>query len=232
MSLYSFIAFPREVNTRCLKSRIDKSKIFKVKDLKGTEWAVNYIGLPDDEIVYIGDLSDLDELQIYERSSTMLLENVFINQFIYSMNAIFKINKFDILDLIDINKRAETAGMNVDEYIKTFEKDTGISIDEDIAQIKYYLKQSEGYIKEVEQKNINYVARCRQQLYELVKFNTIPGEVVEIFSGLVCSPNPIKFDLPIEKRVINLEEVLTSELIDMQDKLKIEIRNTGDGSVC
>lgn len=89
MSLFSFIAFPREVDTSCLNSMYDKSKCVKVKDLKGTKWEKDYVGLPDYADVYLGNIEDLHELQLYDKHPAVSFKKIFTNQFIYSMNAMF-----------------------------------------------------------------------------------------------------------------------------------------------
>lgn len=67
---------------------------------------------------------------------------------------------------------------------------------------------------------------CRKQLYDLVKFNTKLNEIVEIYSDWVDNRNIFHFGPPIETRGINLEQVLTSELLDARGKIKIEICHT------
>ena len=206
MSLLSFISFPREVDTSCIKSKIDKSKIVKVKDLKGTEWEKDYIGLPDNIEVYIGSESDSHELQVYEKHLTVSFKKVFNNQYIYSINALFTKLEF-----------VEPAG-SIDKILDEIEKYDGVRMSEEV-----YKKQSQKYHREIEQEIIIHIAHCRKQLYDLVKYNTNTGEIVEIFSGWVRTSDPVKLGPPKETRILDIEEVLISELLDLQSNLKIEI---------
>ena len=210
VSLLSYIAFPREVEMSCLKSMIDRSKMVKIKDLKGTIWEKNYIGLPDDLVVYIGNSSDSDELQIYEKDPHISFKKVFENRFIYRINAKFSVYKPEV----------NMAEMDIEGILKSIQEYDGTSMTKED-----FLKQSEELGVELEKRNKRHVTRCRKQLYDLVKFNTDFGEKVEIFCGWVRTPNPVKLGPPKEKIVIGLNDVLTSELLCLQHKLKIEIHN-------
>ena len=214
MSLLSFIAFPREVDTSCIKSKIEKSKIVKVKHLKGTEWEKDYIGLPDNIEVYIGSENESHELQVYEKHLTVSFKKVFNNQYIYSINALFTKPEF-----------VEPTG-SIDKILDEIEKHDRVRMSED-----EYIKKSQKHYREIEQETIIHIAHCRKQLYDLVKYNTNTGEIVEIFSGWVRTSNPVKLGPPKEIRIIEIEGVLTSKLLDIQDKLKIEILN-GSENIC
>ena len=218
MSLFSFIAFPREVDTSCLKSRIDDSKRVKAKDLKGTKWENDYIGVPDDANIYLGDMSDFDELQIGEKDSWISkYEKAFDNPFIYSMGAEFKEYIYETVGGLD--KMLTDSGMSIEEFTAHIKELADMSVDEFVVEIKR-LENAR-----TEKSNIEYVTRCRKQLYDLVKFNTEPGETVEIYSYLVSSSCLVQLRAPKEIIRLNVEEVLTSKLLYLLDRLKIEIRN-------
>ena len=208
MSLFSFIAFPRECDTSCLKSRYDKSKSVKMKDLKGTKWENDYIGCPDDAIVYLGDPGDSHELQIGEKDSWFSkYEKAFDNPFIYSLGAMF------------IPPKPITQSVSLEEILDIIEEYDGVRMSKE-----EYIRESEEYGKVMKHQHIEHVARCRKQLYDLVKFNTEPGETVEIYSYWVSGSGAVKLRAPKEKIVLHVEDVLTSELLDLRDRRKIEIQ--------
>ena len=66
---------------------------------------------------------------------------------------------------------------------------------------------------------------CRQQLYDLVYFNTRPNEVVEIYAEWIKQKNIYDFGPPEETIKLNINQILTSELLDTKEKIKIEIHN-------
>jgi hypothetical protein len=69
------------------------------------------------------------------------------------------------------------------------------------------------------------VAVCKQQLYDLVQLNIKPGEIVEIYSQW-CHGRRILDGLPVEYRAIDAEEILTSEWLNLEDKVMVEIHRT------
>jgi len=42
MSLFSYISFPRQVDTSCLKRKFDESKSFTIGEIRGTELEVQW----------------------------------------------------------------------------------------------------------------------------------------------------------------------------------------------
>ena len=208
MSLFYYIAFPRKADTKCLKSKYDKSKSVKVKDIKGTKWEREYGGGSDDALVYLGNISDLQELFIYEKQLGVTLKRVFENEYIYSMDAKFKSPEPLIPDA------------SIEELLDEIEKQDGVRMTRE-----EYFKQSGEHRKNLAKMNMSHVARCRKQLYDLVKFNTTLDETVEIYCGLVNESN-FKFGPPKEIISLTIGEILTSELLDLRKGLKIEIRNT------
>ena len=188
MSLFSYISFPRGVDTSCLKSRVDKSKIFTVGELrKNKKLSKADEQLPDNVAIYLGDFNDLYELSVFDNKKAKF-KNVFKNPFIYELEARFNI------EINEPESGIDTTGM--EDFIK--------KLDKDIAE---------------------HIVRCRQQLYDLVQFNTKPGEIVEIYADWADNRNIFKFGPPRETRIINSEQILESELLDTQEKLKIEICN-------
>ena len=168
--------------------------------------------MPDDANVYLGDMSDFHELRVYEKYTWISkYEKAFDNPFIYSMDAGFMPLELAPLNVLDFNLEAT---------LDDIEKYDGVRMSKE-----EYIKQSEEYWKVMERQHIEHVARCRKQLYDLIKFNTEPGETVEIYSYWVSGPDAVKLRAPKEKRVLNLEDVLTSKLLDMRDRVKIEIQN-------
>lgn len=88
MSLLTYISFPREVDTSCLISRIDKSKSFNVGKIRGTELEkqikIDIGKLPDEFNIYVGDTSDWNGLALSGKGvETLTFNNVFANQYIY-----------------------------------------------------------------------------------------------------------------------------------------------------
>ena len=210
LSLFSFIAFPREVDKSCLKSRVDESKKVRVEDLNETELERNNIGIPDNVEVYLGDLDDFDELDVYEKEPWFSFDEVFENQFVYSMNALFRF------------ARLERIEMSIEEELEHIEKYLGIHM----AKGELLKEKAEaGEVRErSREKTTKYIGRCREQLNDLVKHNIGSGEIVEIYSGWASDyRSSYKLGPPKETRVLNVEEVLVSELLDLADELKIEI---------
>lgn len=108
--------------------------------------------------------------------------------------------------------------INIEEELDEIEKQDGVRLSKE-----EYIKQSQESRSKYEQESKRYIARCRKQLYDLVKYNTKSGEIFEIFSE--WTPDTIKLKPPQEIRVIKIDEVLTSKLLDMQDRVKIKIQN-------
>jgi len=210
MTLYSFITFPRVADTSCLKSMVDMPKMFQVKDLKGTEWEKDCVGTPDDAYVYLGDSSDFDELQIGDSDPRHTFVEVFENQYVYSMTAQFNVYTPD----------AETNDMDIERTLEAILEYGGIRMTKD-----EYLKQRDESWIVAKKESEKHVARCRSQLYDLVKLNTSPGETMEIYSVWINKPGIFEFGPPTETRVIDVAEVLTSDLLDEEDGLRTEIRN-------
>jgi len=190
---------------------VDMSKMFQVKDLKGTEWEKDYVGTPNDAYVYLGDSSDFDELQIGDSDPRNTFVEVFENQHVYSMTAQFNVYAPD----------AETNDMDIKRTLKAILEYGGIRMTKD-----EYLKQRDESWIVAKKESEKHIARCRSQLYDLVKLNTSPGETVEIYSVWINRPDIFEFGSPTETRVVDVEEVLTSSLLDEEGGLKTVIRNT------
>ena len=228
----SFIAFPRKVDTSYLKSAIDESKNSKVKDLKGTKWKSLYAGFPEDTDVYLGDVSDLEELLIYEKDSATSFRKVFKNQFIYVMYGRFMYCAPD-LDLI--LKKAKFSRDELFYYASLGKKESLSNIERN----NEYILRDKMRKKLDENGSMWYALRCRKQLYDLIKFNTTSGETVEIYTDwgsgyvwvsgkLVAGKNTDKLGPPKKVKAFNVEEILTSDLFDAQeDGFKTVIHNTG-----
>ena len=203
MSLFSYIAFPREVDTSCLHSKFDKSKAYTVGEIRGAELEQQFNGnindLPDDLNVYMGDWSDFHGIHVFDRGSASF-DAVFANKHIYSFQA--------TLRLID------EASFSAESHRIYMEDD-----DPDMNE-EEFLSFSHSLIKE----NRNDVAICRQQLYDIVLCNVKAGEAVEIYSDWVDHRNIFSFGPPKTRIRLEVEDVLTSEQLDLQENTVIEIR--------
>ena len=206
MSLFSYIAFPRQVDISCLKSKFDKTKVFTIAEIRGAEVGTQIKSdlseLPDGLHVYLGDLlNDAQGTQIYENREASF-DAVFTNQFVYSFQATF--------ELLDAERYLE-------ECISYFNDDV---IDNGDMRESDYIDFAHSMIKY----NRDTVAVCRKQLHELIQINTHLNEFIEIYSEYV---DHINFNLGPPKGIttLHLSQVLTSELLRNEDNLKIEIHH-------
>jgi len=202
MSSFSYIAFPREVDTSILKSKFDKSKTRTVGEIRGTELGRQYENLPDDMNVYLGDWNDFHGLQIFDRGDVSF-NSVFTNKYIYGLQAVFKL--LDAEEFLSASKKIYETTNDNPEY----------SEDEHMAF-------SQGMIKD----NKDNVTICRQQLYDIVQHNIKIGEVVEIYTDWVDSRNIFNFGPPAEIKEMDIKQISTSELLDLQENVMLEIRRT------
>lgn len=204
MSLFSYISFPRQVDTSCLQSKFDKSKAFTVAEIRGTELDNgNLDDFPDGALVYLGDIfTDFQGMSIFDNQDASFTD-VFTNKFIYSFQATF--------ELLDAEKYIE-------ECMRIFH-------DDDIDNGDMSEADHMSFVYGMIQNNKDDVAICRKQLYELIQVNTYPNEIIEIYSEFV---DHINFNLgpAKEKIILDLSQVLTSELLQTEDKIKIEIYHT------
>jgi len=233
MSMFSFISFPRKVDKTCLKSIVDTSKLLTVKDLKGTEHESSYLGLPEKQRVYLGDSRDFDELRVFEKYSGFTFEKEFENEFVYEMQGLLGVYQpaFDAA--------TEKLGLSMEEiffYASLGRED----LFSDHANPKRNNKfpEWEGIKKTLEESLLWGSIRCTKQLHDVIWHNTVPGEFVEIYSGVdrskrvvfgkvVASKNAFTFGAPKEVVTLDAREVLTSPLLDVEDGLKVVIHNTG-----
>jgi len=115
---------------------------------------------------------------------------------------------------IQIFDRGEAEFDNVftNKYIYSFQ-----------AAFKFNDAEEDDIINKIFGNHNDNAALCRRQLYDIVKKNIRPNEVVEIFTGLV---DGIKFDFgpPKVKIIFDLEEVHTSEMLELEIDAVIEIR--------
>ena len=191
MSFFSYISFPREIDTSCFKSTFDKPPAFTLVQIKDTETK---------KILFTDGFIDCGGILIYDDDNRASFTDVFINKFIYS----FEGGEFELID--------------AKKYISDRINDNVVISKEDLDYLNNMIKI----------KNDNAIM-CRKQLYDFIKTNTCPNEIVEIYTEFVSH---VDFDLgpPKEKIILSLNQVLTSELLYIkdrdEDKLKIEIHNT------
>ena len=210
MSLFSYIAFPREVDTSCLISNVDESKKVTVGELKGTELECLYQGLPDEMPVYLGDSSDFWGVQIFELDFASF-NGVFKNDFVYCLDADFTFR--DLKEAID-------SGMKSFHYCKGM-------------KALYYLTEADKWTEEECMEGIikgyndtkKRVTLCRQQLYDVVQRNMHPGETVEIYSVWVHG-DECNFGPPVGIKSIYVEQIPISESLDLEDNVKLEIHRS------
>ena len=184
MSAFSYISFPREVDTSCLISRIDESKYFLFGDIRGTETEKQVLdvfrerspkdanisletlrNMPDEISVYLGDECDFHGISIFDDNSGATFNDIFTNQFIYGFTADFQ---------------------NANDNSKI----------------------------------------CRQDLYNIIQTNINPNEIAEIYTDWVDHRNIFNFGPPEKVVVIDAEQILASDLLDTEFRVKIEIRRT------
>ena len=206
MSLFSYIAFPSPVDKSCLKSKFDQSKAYKVGEIRGTDLEKLIEGglsglLPDDAMVYLGDWSDFNGIQIFDCGEA-LFDGVFANQHIYGLQA-----EFAFCDPEETIRR----GMEI-YHNGTEEENGGQTEAEFMAFLSNMAKEAD-----------DRAALCRQQLSDLMRLNLKPGEMVEIFSAWVDHRNIFRFGPPVETRKIDARQIAVAESLDLQDCLKWEI---------
>ena len=207
MSAFSYISFPREVDTSCLISRVDESKYFLIGDIRGTEIEQQCLevfierssgeipvsldvfrNLPDEGSIYLGDMSDFHGISILDCHGATF-NDVFTNQFIYSFMATFKNNDNNNF-LVDIDS----------EFFRRLEKDMN-----DNDKI------------------------CRQQLYDIIQANINQDEIVEIYTDWVDNRNNFNFGPPEEAVIIDAEQIFSLESLannNFCSGTKIVIRRT------
>jgi hypothetical protein len=87
MSLFSYISFPREVDTSILSSKFDPQKAYRVGDIKGREKefgiSIDMSRLPDDLMTYTGPWSDFNGISISENLEGSTFKGCFKNEYIY-----------------------------------------------------------------------------------------------------------------------------------------------------
>ena len=221
MSLFSYISFPREIDRSCLISHFDNSKSFLLNEIRGTELEKQYLSIlvknittniippvpieqlyslleenikhqPDDTWIYLGDSIE----------STDLYSGISINSTSQIMPDNIFTNRF-IYDLL--------ASFKIDKQNVYFESCNNIN--EEDKNNWYYTEKT----------MIDRAIYHRKQLYDIVKSNIKFNEFVEIYSIYVHQINGediFNFDLPTEIRQINVEEILTSKLLDFDSNLK------------
>ena len=215
MSLFSYIAFPRKVDTSCLKSMVDRSKELKVKDTKGTQWESWYSSLPEDIAVYVGDPRDFWELQVWEKDSREMFIGVFENNNIYAMNARLGIYPPNLDAVIKKSRYSKEellyyASLGKREVSGNSKKDNQYLIRDKVKRM-------------LEESFLWYPLRCTKQLYDLTKLNTNPGEIVEVYSEWIDGRSSFTFGPPREIVKLGIEDMFTSGLLSLEDGLKIEI---------
>ena len=219
MSEHSWITFPRKIDQSCLRSMVDKSKIIKVKDI---ETRHDIPDLPDNVIIYRGDSSDLKELGALELKFQITFKNTFVNPFIYELYGEFSWHRITeletILGKIGLSKEDLFYYSSLGRYDLTGRSRVN----------EYYLREeAKRKLEENDCGELWLVARHRKQLYDLIKYNTISGDVVEIYTEFAKDHYKRKFGPPKETALLNVEEVLTSNSLIQRDRQKLEIRNTG-----
>ncbi|MCL2672003.1 MAG: hypothetical protein FWF10_08200 [Clostridiales bacterium] len=167
------------------------------------------------------DKSHLDvnvpELQVYEKDASYSFEKVFANSFIYSLDATHAAFEFCEPIELDILRKAEAANMHMADFARAFAEETHMSMEKT-------LREMDRYGLSHKNNRMRLALRCRTQLYDLVQLNIHAGETVEIFSCVVRTPGPVRLGPPKETRTLISEEVLVSELLDLRDGVKIEVR--------
>ena len=209
MSLYSYISFPRPVDTSCLVSKFDKAKAFKVGDLRGTELEKQIDGgissqLPDNVTVYLGDMTDLWGINIFDKH-TESFDTVFNNKFIYRLEGDF--------DFGDTEKLIE---QSMEIYHNSSEEENGGQTEEEFMEFSVKLANDKKCCATL----------CRQQLNDIVVLNAKPGESIEIYSIWTGNESSDTYGPPTEVKKITNEEVATTELLNLQENVKIEIIRT------
>ena len=205
MSLFSYIAFPRPVDTSCIESKFDESKSYTIGDIRGTEleeqWEKQFggslEGLPDNLSVYFGDWwSDFHGISIHDKHEDF--NNIFTNRFIYGFEG-----EFQLLDeerVMEGYRERQGCFPENEESAETLD-----------------------HLNKMIKSNKENVAICKKQLYDVVMLNINPNESVEIYSDWADNRNIFDFDSPEKEIVIDAESVSSSELIDMQPGTKIVI---------
>ena len=91
----------------------------------------------------------------------------------------------------------------------------------------YQREKAKSKLEKIGYGELWFVARCRKQLYDLIKYRTNTGEIVEIYTEFVKDHEKCKFGPPENTHTIDLEEVLTSDSLRLSNRIKIEICNSG-----
>lgn len=201
MSMFSYISFPVKVDKNCLKSSFDKSKAFTVAELKKTalanQFEQNLKRLPDELNVYLGDFSDLQGISIFDTDGESF-NNVFENKYVYCFEASFKTAKKH-------NSRI---------YGRVYEQ-------------KEKQSQQDAFIAKIFGNAQDHDMLCRKQLYDIIQLNLRIGEKIEIYSehisGMICSHDFGPFE---QKIILESKQILISEQLRLEDKVKIEIVRT------
>lgn len=206
MSLFSYISFPRPVDKSCLTSKFDKSKAFKVGEIRGTELEKQIKGglsrlLSDNVTVYLGNETDFWGMNIFDKHIESF-DAVFNNEFIYRLEADFEFGDTEKLikqcmEIYHSSSEDEKGGQTEAEFM------------EEAVKLAYDKKHR--------------AALCRQQLSDIVVLNAESGECIEIFSVWLGNDIIDIFGPPAEVRRIRIEEVATSELLNLQENVKFEI---------
>jgi len=129
--------------------------------------------------------------------------SVFTNEFVYSIEA-----SFVFCDPEEIIKD----GMEV--YCNSSEEEKGGQTETEFRE----------YLRNLASEKNAHATLCRQQLRDIVQSNLIPGEAIEIYSAWVDKRNVFDFGPPTEVRVIDVEQISTSELLDLQESVKLIVR--------
>jgi hypothetical protein len=205
MSLFSYIAFPRPVDKSCLKSAFDKSKAFTVGEIRGTDLEKQIPGgisdqLPDNVNVYLGDMSDFWGMNIFDKRDESF-QNTFKNEFIYCLEADFNFGSQD-----------EFIRQSMEIYRNSAKEERGGQTEAEFME----------FARQIADDKKARAALCRQQLYDIFQLNVKPNESIEIYS-VWLGENSGAFAPPTEIRVIDITQVLSSDLLDLQEYVKLEI---------
>ena len=203
MSLFSYISFPREVDKRCLINTIDDSKsisIDKISDIEFIKSAPEDMIYPYDTRIYLKDSTAIQTLSsgISINSTNIIIpDNIFKNKFVYDFFASLKLFKQN-------------------PYVKSY-----VNMSKEERNTWYLLE------KDMKDRTVYH----KKQLYDILKLNLKLNEFSEIYSITVTvnqndGQDIYDFGLPTEVRKIDLENVLTSKLLDCDSNLKIIIYRT------
>jgi len=181
------------------KNKLDRTKISTIKEIKGTEFEKSFGDdiehLPNNLVIYLSD-------------------NIF--DFFSSSHGIEIMKETDKIDLSNVftNKFIYRLSgtfklMDGEKYIKDCTKHGASDM---------------GFLHAMIENNKEEVAVCRGELYELVRHNIHSIETVEIYAEFVDGLLSEQYFGPPRKEVsISVEQILTSELLDTKDRIKVEI---------